>query len=513
MPRRLNIFTLGLIGLLMACVQSRAASPERWEEARSAHFTVLSDSSEKDAVRLASHFERMRLVFKALLPTDDDESAPPVMVLALKDRKSMQPLEPTAYLGRGEIALNGFFLHRVDKDYILVRMDAEAAHAYSTVYHEYTHSMLRKASAWMPLWLNEGLAQFYENTDFDDKEAWLGESNPVQLSLLKRCDMLPVATLLTVDAESPLYHDEEEGSMFYAESWALTHFLIVSDRVQGTHRMRDYTERLALGENSVTAATQAFGDLSKLQSALAAYVMQRQFMYFMMPAALKFDGKSIVVRPVTEAEADAVRADVMAHTDRAADAEAVLDRVLQTDADDPLAHETMGLLRYRAGDMEGAKKWFAAALAINPQSYWAHSYLAAAMTRSGEKGEDAAIESNLREAIRLNPDFAPAYDALAMFGARRHRNLIEAQRMGMRAVELEPGELSFRVDCAEVMTENKDFAAALGVLRQAMHLVKTADETAAVRDRMGRVERSEIAATDGSRRSRMVGGYGSGAGQ
>jgi tetratricopeptide (TPR) repeat protein len=513
MPRRLNGFALGLIGFLMAFRTACAATPERWVEARSAHFTVLSDSSEKDAVRLASHFERMRAVFHALLPADDDETAPPIMVVAVKDRRGLQALEPAAYLGRGQMDLSGFFLHRVDKDYILVRVDAEEAHAYSTVYHEYTHSMLRKASAWMPLWMNEGLAQFYENTDFDDKAAWLGQSNPVQLSLLKRSEMLPIATLLTVDAGSPLYHDEEEGSMFYAESWALTHYLIVSDRLQGTHRMRDYSERLALGEDSVTAATQAFGDLSKLQAGLAAYVLQRKFMYFMMPAELTAEGKSIAVRQVTGSEADAVRADVMAHTDRLAEAQVLLENVLRTDAKDGLAHETMGLLRYCAGDMEGATKWFAEALAIDPQSYRAQSYLAMAMMRSEEKGDDGAIESHLREAIRLNPEFAPAYDALAMFGARRHRDLAEAQTMGMRTVELEPGELSFRLDCAEVMTENKDFAAALGVLRQAMHLAKTVEETTAVRDRMGRVERSEMAMAGTSRRPQATGGYGSGVGQ
>ncbi len=90
----------------------------------------------------------------------------------------MQALEPAAYLAKNQIDLSGFFLRSPDKSYILVRLDAEQQHAYSTVYHEYTHFMLRKASAWLPLWLNEGLAQFYENTEMDDKTAWLGEANP-----------------------------------------------------------------------------------------------------------------------------------------------------------------------------------------------------------------------------------------------------------------------------------------------------------------------------------------------
>jgi tetratricopeptide (TPR) repeat protein len=498
-------FAVALIGMALACLPAGASSPERWVEARSAHFTVLTDSSEKDAVRLASHFERMRLVFQALLPADDDDSALPVMVVAVKDRKDMQSLEPAAYLGRGQVDLWGFFLHRVDKDYILVRVDADSEHAYSTVYHEYTHSMLRKASAWMPLWLNEGLAQFYENTNLNEKAALFGEPNEDQLTLLRRSDMVPMATLLTVDASSPFYHDEEKGSVFYAESWALTHYLIVNDRVQGTHRIRDYSELLALGEDSVTAATRAFGDLDKLQAKLTEYVAQRKFMYFTIPAELTGDTKNIPVQSVTDAEADAVRADVMAHTDRLREAEELLDDVLREDAQEGLAHETMGYLRYRAGDIEGARKWFAEALTIHPESYWAKYYFAAAMARTGEKSDDGTIASSLREAIRLNPEFAPAYDALAMFDARRQRDLKEAQTLSMRAMSLEPGELSFRLDCAEVMAQNKEYADALGVLRDAMRLAKTADESAAVRDRMARVERCQMAMASGEGRGRSGG--------
>jgi tetratricopeptide (TPR) repeat protein len=503
-----NVLAVGSVAVLMACGRATASVPEHWVEARSAHFIVLSDASEKDATRLASHFERMRLVFETTLPAGDDENARQILVVAVRNRREMQALEPVAYLGHGQVDLSGFFLHSVDKDYILVRTDAEQAHGYSVVYHEYTHSMLRKSSAWLPLWLNEGLAEFYENTDFEDKAVWLGESNPAQLDLLKRNGLLPLATLLTVDAGSPYYHDEAKGSIFYAESWALTHYLTMNDRLQGTHRVRDYAERLVLGEDSVTAATRAFGDLNELQSDLAGYVMRRKFMYFMLPTEMKIDPASIVIRLVTDAESGAVRADVMAHTDRAGEAAALLNSVLAADAKNGLAHETMGYLRYRAGDYEAAKRWFTRALDINPQSYWAHSYLAIVMARAGGEEDLLAIEENLRRAIRLNPVFAPAYDALAMFGARRHRDLGEAESFARRAVALEPGELSFRLDCAEVMTENKQFAEALSMLRQAIPLAKTAEQTAAVHDRMARVTRSEVALANLHGSTHGTDGYG-----
>jgi hypothetical protein len=166
-----KVLAAGLAGISTACLMARGSTPAGWVEARSAHFIVLSNANQKDAVGLASHFERMRAVFATLLPADDDDSARPIQVVAVRDQKDMQAMEPTAYLTQGGVNLSGFFLHSVDKDYILVRVDADEEHAYSVVYHEYTHSMLRRASGWMPLWLNEGLAQFYENTDFDYKAA------------------------------------------------------------------------------------------------------------------------------------------------------------------------------------------------------------------------------------------------------------------------------------------------------------------------------------------------------
>ena len=158
MRRRVTQLVLIGVGALAAVRGAAGAAPRRWVEARSAHFVVLTDSSEGDARRLGSQFERMHLVFHTLFPTKGDESDPPIVVLALKDRQGMEALEPEAYLGKGKVDLSGFFVRAPDKNYILVRLDAKRDHALSTVYHEYTHYMLRKAT-WLPLWLNEGLAE------------------------------------------------------------------------------------------------------------------------------------------------------------------------------------------------------------------------------------------------------------------------------------------------------------------------------------------------------------------
>ena len=111
----------------------------------------------------------------------------------------------------------------------------------------------------------------------------------------------------------------------------------------------------------------------------------------------------------------------------------------------------------------------------------------------GDSGEDAAIESNLRATIRLNADFAPAHDALAMFYATRERKLNEAYGLSTRAIELDPDSLIYRVDCADVMMEQEQFTEALEMLGAARRLAKTPYEVDAVESRVARVERRRMA--------------------
>jgi tetratricopeptide (TPR) repeat protein len=485
---------LALVSILFCASVGVAAGspPSRWVKARSTHFVVLTDAGERDAQRVASQFERMHLVFHTLFPTKGDESDPPIVVLAVKDRKGMESLEPEAYLGRGKVELSGFFVRAPEKNYILLRLDAKGDRGFSTVYHEYTHYMLRKVG-WLPLWLNEGLAQFYENTDIDDKNAWVGQADLARLRYLNRNDLMPIATLLRIDCGSPYYHDEQTGSVFYAESWALTHFLIVGDWMEGTHRIRDYAQLLAQGEDAATAAERAFGDLDKLQAALAEYLMQRRFMYFMVPATLAAGDATLEVRAVKTAEVDAVRADVQVYTERGKDARMLLESVLRDDPKNALAHETMGGLLYREGDIAGAQRWYGEAAKLDPQNYLAQYYFAVTAMHGGSGAAEEVVDASLRSAIRLNAEFAPADDALAMFYAAGHRRLDEAYALDVRAIELDPERLLYRVDCAEVLTEQRQFAEALDMLAAARRLAKTPYEVDAVESRVARVERYQTA--------------------
>jgi hypothetical protein len=294
----------------IALSASARDSTDHWFEVRTPHFVVLTDTNEKQARRVADQFERMRAVFHLLMPAAADDAGSPIIVLALKDKKAFQALEPEVYLAKGQIDLAGLFMRAPDKNYILLRLDAQGAHPFATVYHEYTHYMMRSASEWLPLWLNEGLAEFYQNTDIQDKEVLLGQASENDILYLRQNRLLPITTLLKVDQTSPYYHEEQKGSVFYAESWALTHFIEITDAQKGTSRLQNYANLLAKKEDPIVAAQQAFGDLTQLQKSLNSYISQGQFMMFKMNRVVAVDESAFQFRAIPATDADAIRADV-----------------------------------------------------------------------------------------------------------------------------------------------------------------------------------------------------------
>jgi tetratricopeptide (TPR) repeat protein len=481
-----------------------AAKPETWVEVRSPHFAVITNSNEKQARRIADQFERMRSVFHRLFPKIQIDTLGSITVLAIKDEKDFRALEPPAYLAKGQLQLGGLFLRGADKNYVLMRLDAAGEHPYAVIYHEYTHLLLSKAD-WMPLWMNEGLAEFYQNTDIHEKDVAMGQPSPENLLLLRQSKLMPLPALFAVDHSSPYYHEENKGSIFYGESWALTHYLELKDYRDKTDRLTQYAQLLAQNVDNVTAATRAFGDLKQLQSTLEGYVRQGSFQYLRIPGATDVDDSAFQSRPLSTSQADAVRADFLAYNDRGADARALLTHVLQDDPNNVLAHETMGFLEFRERHMDEARNWYAQAVKLDSQSYLAHYYFAAiTMNASMNATEQSQVESSLRASIKLNPNFAPSYDRLGAFLAMRSSNLDEARLMELNAVQLDPGNLNYRMTSANILLQMGRGKDAVTVIRNAMHLASSPQDTAMAENFLMHAQEYEQAQEQGRSFSRQV---------
>jgi tetratricopeptide (TPR) repeat protein len=491
---------------LAVCCLSAFASPDQWVEVRSEHFTVLTDSDEKQARHLLDQFERMRWMFQTLFTAVTVDPPAPIVVVAAKSQKIFDTLEPAAYLAKGQMKIGGYFMQAADKNYILLRLDAEFEHPYASVYHEYTHLHFSNDAEWLPLWLNEGLAEFFQNTEIRDKQVVIGEASPDDILFLRQNSLIALPVLFRVDAKSPYYHEEQKGSVFYAESWALTHMLMLNDRKMLTNHVSEYMIMLSRHEDPVGAAEKAFGDLGKLQKALSEYIGRRMYSDLILnSAAAPVDESGYKFRTLTPVEYDAVHADVLAYVQRVDDSRALLDEILKADPNNAQAHETLGFLAFGEGHLDEAEKDYAEAVKLDSQSYLAHYYFAAfAMQRAGS-ADDEAIEASLRTAIKLNPRFAPAYERLASFYGMRREHLDEAKDLIVQAIKLDPGSLNIRINAANIFISLNQYDNAVVVLRSAAKVARNPSEVQMVQDRLAQLDQMRAVSSQASASSHVTG--------
>jgi predicted Zn-dependent protease len=169
---------------------------------------------------------------------------------------------------------------------------------------------------------------------------------------------------------------------------------------------------------------------------------------------------------------------------RVKDAKLLLEHVLSEDPSNTSAHETMGYLEFRQGNLAEARKWYEQAVKLNSQSFLAYYYFAAITMNAGQLESDnkSQVENSLRTAIKLNPSFAPSYDQLAVFYGMRHENLDEAHTLALNAVQLDPGNLHYRLSTANILLQMQRPTDAIAVLQNAASLAKTPDEVSSIQN-------------------------------
>ena len=413
----------------------------RWVEIRSPHFTVITDSNEKQGRQIAAQVERMRGFLQEAYPQLETDPDYTVVILAIRDKKEFRALEPKTYLDKGSLTLHGMYLGVSEKNYILMRLDAEGGNPYPIVYHEYTHLVLNGLRSPLPLWLSEGLAQFYEPTEIYDKEVMFGKVLTQHLLLLRQAQLLPLPTLFTIDDKSPYYLEKKKGSIFYAESWALTHYLTQRDFAERTSKIQQYMKLLSENADAITDAIRAFGDLGKLQKALEAYIQKPSSNHFKTTLLAPVDDLDFESLSITPAQVQNIEADFLANSGRVEEAQVLVDDLLRRDPNEPSAKQTEMLLRL---------------------------------------AKEQKAETELRSALESNPSSAAACDQLALFLWKRGKKLEEANALESKAVYLDPAKLEYRINLANVLLAMGRSQAALDVLRKAVAVARTPDETARI---------------------------------
>jgi tetratricopeptide (TPR) repeat protein len=457
-----------------------AAKPAVWVEVRSPDFIVITNGSEKQARKVAYQFESFRSVLRTFFNVKGSATDPPMTIIAAKDEESLKPLEPVVDLAKGSAHLAGLFLDGPDKKYILLRLDVsvdeEASEPFETIYHEYVHYFTRRIIPNLPLWLSEGLAEFYGNTRLEGNYAVVGTASSTNVAILQGSPILPLSTLYAVDASSPYYHEENKASVFYAESWALTHYLMEMDWREKTDRIQQFAMLLAKNTPPDEASTRIFGDPKSLEVALDAYLHKFAILAAHVNITDKIDEHTFTLEPLSEAQSLAARGDLLVRVNRLDDAQKMLAQAISVDPKLAASYESMGFLYSQQNKFEEANKWFSQAVSLNSQSAFANFLYATNLFKTGLDHDTAAkAETCLRTAIHTDPSFAPAYDALAYL-LLTHQRADEARVLALDAVAMEPGNVYYRLTMVSVLEQLNLFDDAVRVSTLALNMARSESE-------------------------------------
>ncbi len=219
----------------------------------------------------------------------------------------------------------------------------------------------------MPTWFNEGLAEYYSTFSItDDQKVVVGRPIASHVYRLRENKMLPLRTLFQVDPKSPYYNESDKQSIFYAESWALMHYLILGKDGERKSQLGKFVELIAASVPMEQAFQQAFAmTFESMEKELREYIQRDRYPIVSTSFTSKVGYDSAMQSaPITEAEAQAYLGDLLLKSNRA-DAESYLQKALALDPNLAMANASLGLLRVRQGKPDEARKSLERALAAS----------------------------------------------------------------------------------------------------------------------------------------------------
>ena len=218
-----------------------------WRSVRTNNLFVIGNADAETLQQVAVWLEFFHGAFARLVSRSAFDPSVPTTVMVFRDEASFIPFKPL-YQGR-PANVAGYFQSGDDVNYIAISLDPAERVPYDTAFHEYVHLHLKDSLPGAPLWLNEGLAEFYGALQFARGEALLGAAILPYVYLLRSSELLPLTTLFAIDGRSPHYNEQDKSGIFYGQSWALVHYLMLGADGARQQQFRQFLQQIISRRN------------------------------------------------------------------------------------------------------------------------------------------------------------------------------------------------------------------------------------------------------------------------
>jgi tetratricopeptide (TPR) repeat protein len=437
---------LAAFTLLILAVPSYAA--DKWVAIHSKNFTLVGNATESDIRRSGRTLEEFRSAMAELFPKMNQTTAAPTTILVFKNDESFKPYKPL-YKGQPSNLL-AFFQPGEDANYIALTATLPSP---NVVLHEYVHFLLRENIGSLPVWVSEGLAECYSTFELGGKqnEFMVGRAPEAHIATLNMTQQfIPLKSLMAIQPGSPEYNEESKQGMFYAESWAITHYLLFGADGKRRTQFGEFLGGLLKGETAENSFGQAFHtDYATIESEVREYVRKRTSFPMIKVTSkepLQADARAMAATTLSESESEYYLGDLLRHLNRLDDAETHLNAAISKNANFTDAVASLALLRVQQKKYDDALSLLKKAAETDSKNPMIDFFYAYVLERADADATSATqpdrfdtIRSYASKAIDRSPRFVEAYALLARVDLNAGQHLDEAEATLKKAISLAPG--------------------------------------------------------------------------
>jgi len=245
------LLALGLLIVASYPASGKELEDREWIEVRTPNFQIRSVLSEKDSIELVRHLEMFRVAVSIVTNISRLDSPIPTEIYALRGKSDFKSLgiNPNSA---------GTFRSGLRKNLIIIR-NLSGKEEIPLIMHEYVHFLLRNhGSANYPRWYDEGFAEYLSAASMRAGKFEVGGVPKIRSRRLSRSRWIPLRKILSPEDYGAW--SKEHKLMFYAEAWALVHYL-QNRPDRGTSFGQDmsrYIELVDSGMGDIEAFEEAF---------------------------------------------------------------------------------------------------------------------------------------------------------------------------------------------------------------------------------------------------------------
>jgi hypothetical protein len=255
---------LGL-GLLLGVVPGRLDGAE--VTTHQSRYYEIHTTLDIETVRpIANHLDQIFALYERRFSRFEPrgEDAMPLYLFG-QEREYRRFLKKNGIDAKGSGGL--FFVTRQIQGLATWVLDRPRSTTLEVLQHEGFHQF-----AWnyigpdLPRWVNEGLAQYFEDALIVDEELKTGLADGMRIARVRQAlsqgREMPVQKLLTLSSEGwndLMAHNAERSQLIYAQAWSMVYFLIHGDDGRYQQVFEQYLHRLADGQSPDAAVREAFG--------------------------------------------------------------------------------------------------------------------------------------------------------------------------------------------------------------------------------------------------------------